>query len=131
MATFINVQALSEYIKRFVSENKKYYGVTEQLVIDAIFLSLRDDMTHELQFTAFDIVYDFRNEYDNEELGEGIEADILLSLKIKGDAVEVEETDVYGTDDEDFDFFANVEIRKIDGVERAVTVRLTDIEKKN
>lgn len=131
MATFINVQVLSEYIKRFICENKKSYGVTEQLVTDAIFVSLREDMPHELQFATFDCVDDARNEYGNDGLIEGIEADILLSLTIKGDAVEVEETDVYGTDDEDVDFFANVEIRKIDGVEDAVTVRLTDIEEKN
>lgn len=131
MATFINIQVLSEYIKRFISENKKPYGVTEQLVTDAIFVSLREDMPHELQFVPFDCVDDARNEYGNDGLIEGIETDILLSLTIKGDAVEVEETDVYGTDDEDVDFFANVEIRKIDGVEGAITVRLTDIEEKN
>jgi len=55
---------------------------------------------------------------------------MLLALKIKDDIVELHETDVYGAEDGDFDFFANVEIREIDGLDEVVTIRLVEVEQK-
>ena len=128
METFINVEALERCVQRFINDNRKFYWNTEQLASDAVRVSLIDGKPFDLQVDAFDSIEDVRNEFDDDALIEGIEADMLLALKIKDDIVELHETDVYGSEDEDFDFFANVEIREIDGLDEVVTIRLVEVE---
>lgn len=128
METFINVEALERCVQRFINDNRKFYRNTEQLASDAVRVSLIDGKPFDLQLDAFDSIEDVRNEFDDDALIEGIEADMLLALKIKDDIVELHETDVYGAEDGDFDFFANVEIREIDGLDEVVTIRLVEVE---
>lgn len=130
METFINVEVLERCVQHFINDNKKYYGKTEQLASDAVRISLSSEMPFDLQVDAFDSIEEVRNEFDDDALIEGIEADMLLALKIKDDIVELHETDVYGAEDRDFDFFANVEIREIDGLDEVVTIRLVEVEQK-
>lgn len=130
METFINAEALERRVQRFINDNREFYWNTEQLASDAVCVSLIDGKPFDLQVDAFGSIEDVRNEFDDNALIEGIKADMLLALKIKDDIVELHETDVYGAEDEDFDFFANVEIREIDGLDEVITVRLVEVEQK-